>query len=62
MTTLIYLPAMWETQVLSLGWEEFPGEGNGNAFQYSCLENSVEREAWQATFNGVTKNRTQLSN
>ena len=23
-----------------------PGEGNGNPFQYSCLENSVDREAW----------------
>ena len=26
-----------------------PGEGNGNPFQYSCLENSMDRQAWQAT-------------
>ena len=26
-----------------------PGEGNGNPLQYSCLENSMDREAWQAT-------------
>ena len=32
-----------------------PGEGNGNTCQYSCLENSMDREAWQATVQGVTK-------
>ena len=32
-----------------------PGEGNGNLFQYSCLENPVDRGAWQATVYGVTK-------
>ena len=26
-----------------------PGEGNGNPLQYSCLENSIDRGAWQAT-------------
>ena len=26
-----------------------PGEGNGNPLQYSCLENSMDRRAWQAT-------------
>ena len=35
-----------------------PGEGNDNALQYSCLENSMDREAWQATSYGVTKSRT----
>ena len=35
-----------------------PGEGNGNPLQYSCLENSMDRGAWQATVNGVTKSRT----
>ena len=39
-----------------------PGEGNGNLLQYSFLENSMDREAWQATVHGVTKNRTLLSN
>ena len=34
---------------------------HGNPFQYSCLENSVDREAWQATVHGVTMSRTWLS-
>ena len=33
-----------------------PGEGTGYPLQYSCLENSMEREAWWATVHGVTKN------
>ena len=32
-----------------------PGEGNGNPLQYSCLENPMDRGAWQATVRGVTK-------
>ena len=32
-----------------------PGEGNGNPLQYSCLENPMDREAWQATVHGVTE-------
>ena len=39
-----------------------PGEGNGYPLQYSCLENSMDREAWQATVHRVTKSGTQLSN
>ena len=35
-----------------------PGVGNGNPFQYSCLEDSMDREAWQATVHRVAKNRT----
>ena len=35
-----------------------PGEGNGNPLQYSCLENSIDRGAWQATVHGVVKSRT----
>ena len=31
------------------------GEGNGNPLQYSCLENSTDRGAWQATVHGVTR-------
>ena len=38
-----------------------PGEGNGNPLQYSCLENSMDRGAWQATVHGVAKSRTRLS-
>ena len=35
-----------------------PGGGNGNPLWYSCLENSVDREAWQATVHGVAKSNT----
>ena len=38
-----------------------PGEGNGNPFQYSCLENPMDRGAWWATVHGVAKSRTRLS-
>ena len=39
-------PAMWETWVRSLSWEESPGEGKGYPRQYSGLENSMNRGAW----------------
>ena len=39
---LKHLPAMRETRVRSLGREDSPGEGNGNPFQYSCLENPMD--------------------
>jgi len=35
------LPAIWETWVQSLGWEDSPGEGKGYPLQYSGLENST---------------------
>ena len=35
-----------------------PGEGNGNPLQYSYLENSMNRGAWQATVHGVAKSST----
>ena len=38
------------------------GEGNGNPLQYSCLEDSMDREAWRAMVRGVTKSQTRLSN
>ena len=38
-----------------------PGEGNGNPLQYSCLENPMDRGAWEAAVHEVTKSRTQLS-
>ena len=37
-----------------------PGEWNGNPLQYSCLENSIGRGAWQATVHSVAKSQTQL--
>ena len=39
-----------------------PGGGNGNPLQYSCLEDSMDREAWWATVQGVAKSQTRLSN
>ena len=38
-----------------------PRVGNGNPLQYSCLENSMDRGAWQAIVHGVTKSLIQLS-
>ena len=48
---------MW---VQSLGEEDSPGGGNGNPFQYSCLENPMDRGAWWATVHGVTKSQARL--
>ena len=38
-----------------------PGEEKGYPLHYSCLENSMERGAWQVTVQGVAKSQTQLS-
>ena len=35
-----------------------PGGGNGNLLQYSCLENSIDREVWRATVHGITESDT----
>ena len=40
----------------------YPGVGNGNLLQYSCLENSMDRGAWWATVHGVAKSWSQLRN
>ena len=37
-----------------------PEEGSGNPLQYSCLENLIDRGAWQATVHGVAKSQAQL--
>ena len=42
------------------GSRRSPGEENGNPLQYSCLENPMDRRAWQATVHGVTKSWTWL--
>ena len=45
----------------SPGSGRYPGEENGNPLQYSCLENSMDRGAWQATVCGVAKSHARLS-
>ena len=52
------LPAMQEMQTDTSsipGSGRSPREGNGNPFWYSCLENSTDREDWQAIVNGIAK-------
>ena len=44
------------------GFGRSPGGGNGNLLQYSCLENPMDRGAWQAIVHGITKSRTRQSN
>ena len=51
------LTVMKQTQVQSLG---LTGEGSGSLLQYSCLENSMDRGAWQAIVHG-SQSQTQLS-
>ena len=43
---------------LILGSRRSPGGEHGNPFQYSCLENPMDRRAWQATAHGVAKSWT----
>ena len=53
-------PAMQETRVRYLGWEDSPGEGDSYPLQSSCLENSMDRGAYHTTVHRVAKTRTQL--
>jgi len=50
------LPVMQETWVVS-GLGRSPGEKNDDPLQYSNLENSMDREAWQATVHGMERVR-----
>ena len=54
--TVKNLPAVQETQLRSLGWEDPLEKG------MACLENSRDRGAWQATVHRVAESWTQLSN
>ena len=49
------LPANAGVSGLMPGLGRSPGEGNGNLLQYSCLGNSMDRGAWQATVHGGLK-------
>ena len=42
------------------GLGRFPGGGNGNPLQYSCLENPTDREAWWATVRSIAESYTLL--
>ena len=52
------MPANTEDMGLTPGSGRSPGKGNGKPLQYSCLENSMDRGAWQATVRGVAKSWT----
>ena len=58
--TVKNLPAVQETWVRSLGWED-PLEKRTATHQYAGLENSMDRQAWQATVHGDAKSWTRLS-
>ena len=55
------LPATQETWVRSLGQEDSLEDRMAIPLQYSCLENPMDREAWQATVHGVVNSQTRLS-
>ena len=59
--TVKNLPAVQENPSSIPAPGRCPGGGNGNPLQYSCLETSMDREAWRATVHGVAKSRTRLS-
>ena len=42
------------------GWGRSPGEGHSNPLHYSCLENPMDRGAWQAAVHMVAQNRKWL--
>ena len=43
------------------GLGRYPGGGSGNPLQYSCLENSMDREGWRVIVHGLAKHQRQLS-
>ena len=54
------LPAMWETQVQSLDWED-PLEKGMATYSTILAWRIMDRRAWQATVRGIAKSQTQLS-
>ena len=55
-------PAMWETWVQSLAWEDPLGEGMATHSSIPSWRIPLDRGAWWATVHGVTKSWAQLSN
>ena len=60
--TVKNLPAIWETWVRSLGWEDALEKGMATHSSILAWRIPMDRGASQATVHGVTKSRTQLSN
>ena len=58
---LKHLPAIWETQVWSLGWED-PLEKEMATHSSIVAWRFMDGGAWKATVHGVAKSRTQLGN
>ena len=54
-------PAMWETYVQSLGWEDPLEEGMATHASILAWRIPMDRGAWRATVHGVAKSQTQLS-
>ena len=54
-------PAMWETWVQSLGWEDLLEEGMATHSSILAWRILMDRGAWWATVHGVAKSRTRLS-
>ena len=52
--------ALGDTSLIP-GWGRSPEGGNGNPLQYSCLENPMDRGAWQARIHGVAESRMRLA-
>ena len=60
--TVKNLPALWETWVRSLGWEDPLEEGMATHSSTLAWRIPTDKRAWQATVHGVAKSWTQLSN
>ena len=58
--TVKNLPAMWETWVLSLGWEDPLEEGMATHSSILAWRIPMDRGAWRAAVHGVSKSQTQL--
>ena len=61
--TMKYYLAIKENEIMPFAakWmdlETVIGEGDGTPLQYSCLENPMDGDAWEAAVHGVTKSRT----
>ena len=54
-------PAMWETWVWFLGWEDTLEKGKANHSSILAWRIPMDRGVWQATVHGVTKSQTRLS-